>query len=159
MKKETAMPKSAVFTFMLIFTAAAAFCYAGNKILPKKDFRITTASGAYVNIRAEIADTQETRKKGLMERKNIPDGTGMLFVFKTDDVLEFWMKNTPSPLSIAYIDSSGKIKDILDMVPYSLAGVTSSGYVRYALEVPQGWFARNGIKTGDTINISEVLDR
>ena len=89
-----------------------------------------------------------------MNRKNIPEGTGMLFVFEKDQVLSFWMKNTPHPLSIAYIDRSGKIQNIFDMTPFSLAPVKSTRSVRYALEVPQGWFEKTGIKTGDKI----VLD-
>ena len=88
-----------------------------------------------------------------MERKNIPDGTGMLFVFEYDQILSFWMKNTPTPLSIAFITKDGKIKDIFDMQPFSTASKTSTGYVRYALEVPQGWYKKNGIKTGDVLKI------
>ncbi len=61
------------------------------------------------------------------------------------------MKNTPTPLSIAYIDYKGVIKDILDMKPFDLSDVSATGYVRYALEVPQGWFGREGIKAGDKL--------
>ena len=86
-----------------------------------------------------------------MEREKIPDGTGMLFVFDRDQILSFWMKNTPHPLSIAYIDSRGKIRNIYDMTPFSLASVVSTVSVRYALEVPQGWFEKVGVKVGDTV--------
>jgi uncharacterized membrane protein (UPF0127 family) len=86
-----------------------------------------------------------------MEREEIPDGTGMLFVFDRDQILSFWMKNTPHPLSIAYIDSRGKIRNIYDMTPFSLASVVSTVSVRYALEVPQGWFEKVGVKVGDTV--------
>ena len=61
------------------------------------------------------------------------------------------MKNTPHPLSIAYIDSRGKIRNIYDMTPFSLASVVSTVSVRYALEVPQGWFEKVGVKVGDTV--------
>jgi uncharacterized membrane protein (UPF0127 family) len=86
-----------------------------------------------------------------MYRKNIPDGTGMLFVFDRDQVLTFWMKNTLVPLSIAYISSDGRIIDILDMESQSLKPVVSSRSVRYALEVPQGYFNRVGIREGDRV--------
>ena len=102
---------------------------------------------------AEIAEKPEERNFGFMERKTIPDGTGMLFVFEKDQILSFWMKNTPHPLSIAYIDSKGKIRDIFDMTPYSLASVVSTVSVRYALEVPQGWFDKVGIKKGDIVSL------
>lgn len=86
-----------------------------------------------------------------MEREDIPDGTGMLFVFDRDQRLSFWMKNTPHPLSIAFIDSRGTIRDIFDMKPYSIASTVSSVSCRYALEVPQGWFKKAGVSVGDTI--------
>ena len=88
-----------------------------------------------------------------MNRKKIPDGTGMIFIFEQDQILSFWMKNTPHPLSIAYIDSKGRIRNIFDMTPYSLSSVVSTVSVRYALEVPQGWFKNNNIQVGDTISL------
>jgi uncharacterized membrane protein (UPF0127 family) len=77
----------------------------------------------------------------------------MIFIFEQDQILSFWMKNTPHPLSIAYIDSKGKIRNIFDMTPYSLSSVVSTVSVRYALEVPQGWFKNNNIQVGDTISL------
>ena len=91
-----------------------------------------------------------------MYRKSIPFGTGMLFVFEKDQILSFWMKNTPHPLSIAYINSKGRIIDIFDMTPYSVNSIVSTAYSRYALEVPQGWFEKNGIKRGDFIDLSPL---
>ena len=92
-----------------------------------------------------------------MFRKNIPEGTGMLFVFEKEQLLTFWMKNTPTPLSIAYIDSNGIIKDIFDMQPLSLETIASTTKVRYALEVPQGWFAKEGIEVGDSLKITDKI--
>ena len=74
-----------------------------------------------------------------------------LSFFQKDQVLSFWMKNTPHPLSIAYIDSQGIIRDIYDMTPFSLAPIQSTRSVRYALEVPQGWYEKAGVKTGDKV--------
>lgn len=116
-----------------------------------KQLSIKRQDGTVVTLKAEMAVTAEQRQHGFMNRKHIPDGTGMLFVFDSDQILRFWMKNTPSPLSIAYITSSGKIRDIFDMTPYSLADVTSTGYVKYALEVPQGWYKKTGISAGDSL--------
>ena len=143
---------AAVFAAALLCLASAS-CQKGNPKLKTKTLSIATASGKAVTLAAEIADTPQTREKGYMFRKNIPDGTGMLFVFEEDRVLRFWMKNTPTPLSIAYIDYKGVIKDILDMKPFDLSDVSATGYVRYALEVPQGWFGRAGIKAGDKLSL------
>lgn len=123
--------------------------------LPVQKLTITTSDGRSVEVKAEIARTQKQRNRGFMERKNIPDGTGMIFVFEKDQILSFWMKNTPHPLSIAYIDSKGTIRDIFDMTPFSLASINSTVSVRYALEVPQGWFERNRIRRGDTVSLPE----
>lgn len=130
------------------------FASCGEQKLRTADISITKADGTSVVVNAEIAETDEQREHGFMERKNIPDGTGMIFVFDRDSILRFWMKNTPTALSIAYIDSAGIIRDILDMKPFSLATVESSVSVRYALEVPQGWFTKNGIKPGDMVDLN-----
>ena len=143
------------FAFMFISTIFVLFS-CGQKKLETKDLTIKKASGESVVVKTELARTETEQAYGFMNRKNIPDGTGMLFIFKDDRIASFWMKNTPTPLSIAYIDYSGKIKDIFDMTPFSLATIVSTGYVRYALEVPQGWFSKNGIKVGDYLDLSPL---
>jgi uncharacterized membrane protein (UPF0127 family) len=117
--------------------------------LPAREFRINGAEGTPVL--AEIARTDEQRERGLMWRQTLADGEGMLFVFERDRILSFWMKNTIIPLSIAYIAADGRILEIHDMAPRSLAAVSSARSARYALEVPQGWFTRKGIKAGDVL--------
>lgn len=135
------------------FASSVLFAFGKSSKLEKKDLTIIRSDGTSVSVIAEMAVKVEDRNYGFMNRKRIPDGTGMLFVFENDQILHFWMKNTPHPLSIAYITSDGKIKDIFDMTPFSLSDVTSSGYVRYALEVPQGWFQRENVQPGDYLKI------
>ena len=144
-----------IFAFLFISTIFVLFS-CGQKKLETKDLEKKKDSGQIVVINTELAKTEEEQMYGFMNRKNIPNGTGMLFIFKDDRIASFWMKNTPTPLSIAYIDYSGKIKDIFDMTPFSLATIVSTGYVRYALEVPQGWFSKNGIKVGDYLDLSPL---
>ena len=96
----------------------------------------------------ELADSEFLRRKGLMHRENIPDGTGMLFVFPTSEMQGFWMKNTHVPLSIAFIDKDAIITNIEDLEPHSEESKMSSRPVSYALEVPSGWFDKNGIHPG-----------
>ena len=150
------MKKFKFFAFFAVCVFFPFFVSCQNKKfnLSVEEIEILTSAGNSVVVKAEIAQKEEERNYGFMNRKNIPEGTGMLFVFEKDQVLSFWMKNTPHPLSIAYIDRSGKIQNIFDMTPFSLAPVKSTRSVRYALEVPQGWFEKTGIKTGDKI----VLD-
>lgn len=142
----------------MIFQAILVSC-KGDPRLPTMELVIQRGDGREVKVLAEIADTQETRNRGFMEREQIPDGTGMIFVFERDQILSFWMKNTPHPLSIAYIDSTGKIRDIYHMTPFSMANWTSTVSVRYALEVPQGWFEKEGIAVGDKVIIPSKTDK
>lgn len=125
----------------------------GKYRLPVENIQIVKNDSSRLTVRSEIAAKQEERNYGFMNRKHIPAGTGMLFVFKEEQQLSFWMKNTPHPLSIAYIDKNGKIRDIFDMEPYSLSPILSTRSVMYALEVPKGWYDANGIKVGDHVEI------
>ena len=136
---------------LILFCVGFSAC-AKSK-LPVKELMIKRSDGIYVTVQAEMAVEEEERNYGFMNRKKIPDGTGMLFVFEKDQILSFWMKNTPSPLSIAYLDSEGVIKNIYDMKPYSLAPIVSTVSCRYALEVPQGWYSRAGIRVGDKVMV------
>ena len=125
----------------------------GKYRLPVENIQIVKNDSSRLTVRSEIAAKQEERNYGFMNRKHIPAGTGMLFVFEEEQQLSFWMKNTPHPLSIAYIDKNGKIRDIFDMEPYSLSPILSTRSVMYALEVPKGWYDANGIKVGDHVEI------
>ena len=132
------------------------FCFLSScsaKKLPVREFPIEREGQRVAVVKAEIARTQEERNKGLMHRKNLPDGEGMLFVFERDDVLSFWMKNTLIPLSIAFIGSDGRINEIKNMYPHDEKPVLSGRAARFALEVPQGWFERAGVKRGDVVKI------
>ncbi len=147
---------------LLVCAALAAFFVscAGEKTepegpnprLPTVELKIGT-----VSIKAEVAKSPRERERGLMFRSSLADGSGMLFVFETDQRLSFWMKNTKIPLSIAFISSNGVIRQIADLEPLSLAPVQSERSVRYALEVPRGWFSRAGVGVGDRVDLS-VLD-
>lgn len=139
--------------FLLNLILLSSISCSSHKKLETKTLTIIRQDNTTIQIEAELAKTNEERSFGFMERKHIPDGTGMLFIFERDQILSFWMKNTPHPLSIAYIDSKGKIRDIFDMKPYSLDSITSTSSTRYALEVPQGWYKKNNINVGDYVQL------
>ena len=102
-------------------------------------------------IEVEVAANPEDRSRGLMHRESMPGDHGMLFLFPDERIRSFWMKNTPLPLSIAYADAGGRIVRILDLVPLSEQPRPSGAPAKYALEMNQGWFARNGVFEGDSI--------
>jgi uncharacterized membrane protein (UPF0127 family) len=121
---------------------------------PASDLRTVTidaSGGEEVEVRVEIADTDAERQRGLMGRTALPEDRGMLFVFGGEQVLSFWMKDTHIPLSIAFMDSEGRIVDIQDMKPLDddPPHYVSAEPARYALEVNQGFFEERGIKVGD----------
>lgn len=103
---------------------------------------------------AEVARTADERAEGLMYREEVPDGTGMLFVFDDSRVRAFWMKNTFVDLDIAYLDPSYVIVDIVQMQAGSEDPVEGAAPAMFALEVRQGWFAEHGIEVGDTAKIA-----
>jgi len=133
--------------FCFTFLCSAASC--ASEKLPVREIPIERDGRIVAKVKAEIAQTQDERSRGLMFRKELADGDGMLFIFEKDEILSFWMKNTYIPLSIAYIASDGRIIEIKDMYPHDENPVASSRSVRYALEVPKDWFIRAGVKAGD----------
>jgi uncharacterized membrane protein (UPF0127 family) len=140
--------------FFVFFLGSLNSCKALEKF-EKRELVIESKAGSVV-LMAEIALTDAQREQGLMYRKVLKDGEGMLFIFQSDQILSFWMKNTLIPLSIAYISYDGRILEIYDMQPENLDPVRSSRSVRYALEVPQGWFSRAGLGTGDRLQIQDL---
>jgi uncharacterized membrane protein (UPF0127 family) len=135
----------------VFFLAAFSGCAAGGNIKFEKQDLVLEGAGGPVTLKAELARTDGERERGLMFRKELKDGEGMLFIFAQDQVLAFWMKNTLLPLSIAYIASDGRILEIRDMEPGNLQTVKSGRSCRYALEVPRGWFDRAGLGPGDRL--------
>lgn len=108
---------------------------------------VKLTAGIHV-ITAETATTNQTRMVGLMHRQRLEPNHGMLFVFEDKAQQCFWMRNTPLPLTIAFIEDDGTILQLADMAPKSDVSHCSERPVRYALEMEQGWFSRRGIAPG-----------
>jgi uncharacterized membrane protein (UPF0127 family) len=139
--------RAAVLVLLLgTATGQPVFAQDANAPLPRK----TLTAGIH-RINAEIADEPRTRQRGLMMRERLGPNEGMLFVFEDSAVHCFWMKNTPLPLSIAFIDDQGRVVNLADMTPHSEDSHCPLKPIRYALEMEQGWFARRGIGGGDRI--------
>jgi uncharacterized protein len=101
----------------------------------------------------EIAKTAAQHAKGLRFRQTLPENAGMLFVFPAPQRVAFWMKDASIPLSIAFVQSDGKIVQIRRMQPFDETPVPSlSTAISYALLVNQGWFERHGISAGTIID-------
>jgi hypothetical protein len=99
-------------------------------------------------IHAEVADSVAARMQGLMYRTSLAPNSGMLFVYEQPAMECMWMKNTLVPLSVAFMDDKGTIINIARMQPQTEDSHCTERPASYALEMEQGWFARNGIRPG-----------
>ncbi len=100
----------------------------------------------------EVVATDEDRARGLMYRKELPEGRGMLFDFKQEQEVAFWMKNTYIPLDMIFIRADGTIRRIAaNTEPLSERTVPAGGPVRYVLEVIGGTARKLGIEAGDKV--------
>jgi uncharacterized protein len=139
-------------TLTLALLLAAAPALAQQSPLPT----VELGAGMHL-IRAEIAATDATRSLGLMHRTSLAANGGMLFVFDAPGAYCMWMKNTPLPLSVAFIDAAGAIVNIEDMQPHTEQSHCAARPVTYALEMRQGWFAARGIRAGERLRGLEKL--
>lgn len=142
----------ATATALLGAAALALPLAAGAQSGPQAPLPTTQLAAGIHIIRAEVANTEATRRDGLMFRKELAGNDGMLFVFDQPDVQCFWMRNTLLPLSIAFIADDGTIVNIEDMAPQTDDAHCSKKPVRYALEMAQGWYESHGMKAGRKID-------
>ncbi len=112
---------------------------------------IASQSGVH-SFSVEVVATEDERQKGLMFRKQLPEGKGMLFDFKVEAPVSFWMKNTYVPLDMIFIRSDGRIASIAENTePLSERLIPSNGPVRGVLEVVAGTARKLGIRPGDRV--------
>ncbi|MEX1010060.1 MAG: DUF192 domain-containing protein [Chthoniobacterales bacterium] len=141
-----------VYALLLIAVFHFAPASALARTPPQETLPTVTLRIGSSTVKAEVADERDERTIGLMGRTELADGDGMLFVFREPQPLGFWMRDTLIPLSIAYINAAGLIREIHDLKPLDETSATSTFRdLVYALEVPQGWFTRHKILPGDKI--------
>jgi hypothetical protein len=130
-----------------------AFLLAAGPVRAADQHTLEIASKTGVHIFAvEIADTEAQREKGLMFRKSLPDGQGMLFDFKREQDVSFWMQNTYIPLDMIFIRGDGSILRIVENAePLSTRFIPSGGPVLAVLEVIGGTARKLGIAPGDRV--------
>ena len=131
---------------------AGLMCCFGPVLAQQPSLPTTKLNAGIHVIQAEMASTPATRSQGLMQRKSMAQGAGMLFLFDESAGHCMWMKNTLIPLSVAFIDEAGEIANIADMQPLDETTHCAMRPVRYALEMNQGWFKRRGIAPGMRID-------
>lgn len=104
-----------------------------------------------------FAVTDLEKAQGLMSVSSMPENQGMIFIYAEDRRMSFWMKNTLMDLDIAFIRSDGVVDEIKSMHAQDKTTVNSqSATIRYAVEMPLGWYARSGVRVGDTLKMDDL---
>lgn len=141
-------------TLLLIGLAAiggAAACEAQPRVA------VSTQSGREVVFQVEVADTPAKREMGLQYRKELGRDRGMIFLFAAEAPQTFWMKNTPIPLDMIFINRDRKIVGIVEQtVPFSLESRSVGVPSQYVLEINGGLAKHHGIQAGDRVRFEGV---
>ena len=144
-----------LFALLLLLVCVALPANAQTGPQPKlklESLEILTKTGIRV-FNVEMAETSEQQRIGLMFRKEVPDGEGMLFDFGPSRPVAMWMQNTIVSLDMIFIRADGTIANIAKgTTPYSLQAVESAGPVKAVLEIVAGAADRYGIVAGDKVS-------
>ena len=150
------------FYFILTALILALFVIVAYQQYQKyaKRYLITIHTGAGpVKINADYAETQEKQEKGLMGKQSLPKNSGMIFIFPDEKIRKFWMKNTLIPLDLIFINTNGRISEIITIEPCRNDTEMCPAYIskepaRFAIEVNAGFAVKNRIIEGDILEIS-----
>jgi uncharacterized protein len=141
--------------FWLVVTLIAVFAASAGTQARAANFttlEIATKSGVHI-FSVEMATTEDERQKGLMYRRELADGKGMLFDFSPEQQISMWMKNTYISLDMIFIRADGRISRIAENTePESTKIISSGGLARGVLEVPAGTAQKYGIAPGDRVS-------
>ena len=138
---------------IIIVLVALSGCSTGLRAQSSPEpLTIRTANGKEIAYLVEIADTDESRRRGLMYRREMPSNRGMLLDFEMPSKVSIWMKNTFLSLDIIYINADGEIaKIVTNATPLSTALMNSDTPVRAVLELNAGQVDYHGISRGDRV--------
>jgi uncharacterized protein len=151
----------------LVVAAALALALVGcgaakapeAPVVPKgiADHFMVSVGGHPVSLQVAVLDSEQAR--GLMERPDLGQDEGMIFVDAAPKRETYWMKDCPEALDIAFAGPDGIIQEIYPMYPFDEKIVASRGdQLQFAVEMRQGWFSRNGVHAGAAIDMKAVTD-
>ena len=125
--------------FLLSFILFFLYSLNSSAEFLKKELLISNSDNELKKIMVEVADNDKLRSLGFMGRTDIPEGTGMLFIWNDEAYRNFWMKNTPSSLDIIFFDKNGNFINVHEnTIPYSLDNIPSLKPSKYVLELIAG---------------------
>ena len=147
---DSTLRRAGITMAVLLAAAPLAACSDEGKLV------LHSATGDY-SFNVEVVDTPESRAQGLMYRQELADDAGMLFDFKGEQPVSFWMRNTFIPLDMIFVDAKGVVKNIhVNARPHDPTGIPSDGPVQFVLEIPGGRSVEIGLKPGDTMEHDRV---
>ncbi|WP_342380934.1 DUF192 domain-containing protein [Myxococcus stipitatus] len=125
--------------------------------LPRAYVRLKDAFGGVHRVEVEVAATPDARTRGLMWRTELADGKGMLFLFPSQEMQGFWMRNTLIPLDMFFITSDLHVAGIVSRaVPKTLESRSVGVPSQYVLEVPGGWAEKVSVRKGSPVEFEGV---
>jgi hypothetical protein len=108
-------------------------------------------------VQMQLAVLPLEMQQGLMGRRDLGTDQGMIFVYQKPERMSFYMRNTPTPLDIGYFDAEGHLCEVYPMYPYDEKTISSRSYsIQFALEMNQGWYKANGVKTGTQLDLKAL---
>ena len=144
------------FIILFIFFTHKALACSDIKFAKKDIFIVSKKNNQKIRFKVEIADTDLKRKTGLQCKKEMKLDEGMLFIWRTEDFRNFWMKNTSIPLDIIFLNKTYEIVDIIyNAKPFSLKSLSSNIKAQYVLELNKGVFDTNRFDLKDKIIINK----
>src|SRR5688500_226727 len=140
-----------IIGLLIHLIASVTACQAEPKVT------ITTRDGRTVSFVVEIADTPSKREMGLQYRRDLAADRGMIFLFPAESQQSFWMKNTPLPLDMIFINRERKIVGIVEQtVPFSMDPRSVTAPSQFVLEINGGLAKRHAIKAGDAVRFDGI---
>ena len=140
---------SAIALIVALFIATA--CQGQPKVT------IVTKEGRERRFQVEVADTPAKREMGLQYRRDLATDRGMIFLFPNESQQAFWMKNTPIPLDMIFINRDRKIVGIVEQAtPFTLDSRSVNGASQYVLEINGGLSRKYGFMRGDSVRFEGI---
>lgn len=158
-------------TCLAVAMVALAGCAKGGEGASRPELKVATGAEAKSvdaffpltvgekTLRVQVVVTQDEQQRGLMGRRDLGPDDGMVFIYPMPQQMSFWMRNTPTPLDIGFFTADGALGEVYAMYSFDETPVRSAGSdYTLALEVNQGWFAKNGLKPGVKVNLAQLAD-
>lgn len=107
----------------------------------------------------QLAVLPHEMERGLMGRRDLGPDEGMLFVYRVPQQMNYWMRDTPTPLAIGFFTAEGELAEIYPLLPFDERTVSSrSGRLQFALEMNQNWYRDHGVKAGAKLDLKALAE-